>query len=291
MFPKRLIVGAAMACLAAPSAAFAWGYEGHEIIADIARGYLTPAARAKVDALLAMDAGNTLTAHDMAEEATWADRWRGAGHAETASWHFTDEELDRPDLAQACFGFPASGPLASQGPAQDCLVNKIEEFSKELADPATAPGERVTALKYLLHFVGDLHQPLHASDNHDRGGNCVLLNLGGPRSVNLHGYWDTTAVQALGGDPSAVAASLAAKITRAQKSAWERGDVRAWQADSYVVAKAWVYVVGSKPDCARDQAPVTLPSGYAAAAQAIAGFQLEKAGVRLALVLNRALDQ
>ena len=76
MFPKRLIVGAAMACLAAPSAAFAWGYEGHEIIADIARGYLTPAARAKVDALLAMDAGNTLTAHDMAEEATWADRWR-----------------------------------------------------------------------------------------------------------------------------------------------------------------------------------------------------------------------
>jgi hypothetical protein len=289
MIGRCLIAGAAVVFLAAPSAAFAWGYEGHEIIADIARGYLTPAARAKVDALLATDADNGLTTHDMAGESTWADRWRGAGHSETASWHFTDEELDHPDLAGACFGFPAGGALASQGPAQDCLVDKVEEFTKELGDPGAAPAERLAALKYLLHFVGDLHQPLHAADNHDRGGNCVLLNVGGPRSVNLHSYWDTTVVQALGADPSAVAASLAAKITPAQKAAWEGGDVRAWQADSYAVAKASVYIVGSKPGCDRDQAPVSLPARYADAAQGVASVQLQKAGVRLALVLNRAL--
>ena len=284
-----LCAAAALLAAAAPSVASAWGYEGHEILADIARGYLTPAARAKVDAMLAADADNGLTTHDMAEESTWADRWRSAGHSETAPWHFTDEELDRPDLAAACFGFPADGPLASQGPAQDCLVHKVEEFSKELGNPATPAPERLAALKYLLHFVGDLHQPLHAADNHDRGGNCVLLSLGGSRSVNLHSYWDTTVVQALGNDPSAVAASLVDQITPAQKAAWERGDARAWQADSYAVAKASVYTLGSKPGCDRDEAPISPPAGYAIAARAAAAVQLQKAGVRLALVLNRAL--
>jgi hypothetical protein len=83
---------------------------------------------------------------------------------------------------------------------------------------------------------------------------------------------------------------LAAKITSAQKAVWEQGDVRAWQADSYAVAKASVYRVGSKPGCDRDQAPISLPPGYADAAQGIASVQLQKAGVRLALVLNRALS-
>jgi hypothetical protein len=280
---------AAVICAAAPSAALAWGYEGHEIIADIARGYLTRTVRSKVDAMLAADSDNTLTAHDMAEEATWADRWRSAGHRETASWHFTDEELDHPDLTGACFGFPAPPSLASQGPAQDCLVDKVEAFSKELGTPSTPAAERLAALKYLLHFVGDLHQPLHASENHDRGGNCVLLSLGGPRSVNLHSYWDTTVVQALGDDPSVVGASLAARITPAQRMSWERGDVRAWQADSYAVAKASVYTIRSRPGCDRDQSPISLPADYANAARATAAVQLQKAGVRLALVLNRAL--
>jgi hypothetical protein len=290
MFIKGLVVGAALSCAAAPSVALAWGYEGHEIIADIARGNLTPAVRAKVDAVLETDIDNSLTPHNMAQESTWADRWRSAGHSETASWHFTDEELDHPDLASACFGFPASGPLAAEGPAQDCLVNKVEQFTKELGNPATVPVERLAALKYLLHFVGDLHQPLHAADNHDRGGNCVLLSLGGSRSVNLHSYWDTTVVQALGHDSITVAATLARAITPAQKAAWERGDVRTWQADSYAVAKASVYVIGSKPGCDRDQAPLDLPDGYAEAAQAAAALQLQKAGVRLAFVLNRALQ-
>ena len=184
-----LAISLAFGVALAPSSALAWGYEGHEVIAAIARAYMTPAVRAKVDAMLAAD-DTRLNPHDMVNEATWADSYR-RDHRETASWHFVDLEIDRPDMKVACFGYPSPGPLASRGPAQDCLVNKIEEFTKELADPVTEATERLFALKYVLHLVGDLHQPLHASDNHDHGGNCVLLALGGPQTQNLHSYWDT----------------------------------------------------------------------------------------------------
>ena len=167
---RTAITAAIIALLLAPSPAFAWGYEGHEIIATIARAELTPAVRAKVDAILAGDP-DTLTGPDMVSRATWADAWRSAGHRETAQWHFVDTELDGPDLKAACFGYPAARNPASAGPATDCVVDKIREFTSELASPTTVPAERLLALKYLLHFVGDVHQPLHASDNHDRGGN------------------------------------------------------------------------------------------------------------------------
>jgi hypothetical protein len=170
-------------------------------------------------------------------------------------------------------------------------VNKLDEFIQEFADPTTPQAERLLALKYVLHFVGDLHQPLHAADNHDRGGNCVLIALGGPRTVNLHSYWDTTVVQALGEDPAAIARRLAAQITPAETVAWQRGDPRAWAMESYGVAKSVVYAIGSKPGCAADQRPVPLPAGYHAAVVKTASVQLEKAGVRLAWVLNRTFGR
>ena len=285
---RRLALLAAAVALTVSGPAHAWGYEGHEIVALIARAELTPAVRAKVDALLAQDQ-DPLTAHDMAAEATWADAYRSAGHRETAQWHFVDLELDGPDLHAACFGEPAPAQPASAGPAQDCVVDKVREFVAELASPATAQPERLLALKYLLHFVGDLHQPLHASDNHDRGGNCVPVSLGGSRTVNLHAYWDTVVVQALGSDPATVAATLDARITPAQRAAWQQGDPAAWATDSNQVARSTAYTVGSPPGCQSDAAPIALPTGYDATAQAVAALQLEKAGVRLAMVLNTAL--
>lgn len=142
-----------------PACSVTWGFEGHEIVAAIARGYLTHQVRAKVDQMLVTDQ-DPLTAHDMLEESTWADRYRSA-HKETSEWHFVDIELDHPDLQGACFGFPAAETVASQGPAHDCVVNKVSEFSKELATPTLPAAERLLALKFLLHFVGDMHQPLH----------------------------------------------------------------------------------------------------------------------------------
>ncbi len=287
MKPALIALAAALA-LSVPVPALAWGYEGHQVIADIARDLLTSAARAKVDALLATDTDG-LTAHDMASEATWADAFRSAGHRETAQWHFVDIELAKPDLTAACFGFPPAGGSASAGPAQDCVVDKVEEFERELAGAHTPAPERLLALKFLLHFVGDLHQPLHASDNQDRGGNCVRVALGSPRTTNLHSYWDTAVVQVLGSDPQAVAASLEAQITPADRKTWEAGDPRTWAKEAFGVAQNVAYTVGSQPGCNPDAAPITLPSGYAQKAEVAAALQLKRAGVRLALELDRAL--
>lgn len=287
--PSHPYLGAviATAMIIAPASAHAWGHEGHEVVAAIARAYLTPAAKAKLDALLASDP-DTLTKPDMLSRSTWADTYRNT-HRETADWHFVDLEIAGPDLDAACFNFPPAGAVASKGPAQDCVVDKVQEFEMELAATATAPDERLLALKFLLHFVGDIHQPLHASDNKDRGGNCVLVNLGGSRTTNLHSYWDTAVVEAMGKDPEAVGAALLAKITPASKAAWEKGDAKTRSMESYGVAKTAVYTVGSAPGCDLGRAPILLPAGYAVQAQAAAEIQLERAGVRLALLLNRAL--
>jgi len=284
---RNMAVVAAISALSLPAAALAWGYEGHEIVAAIAQGYLTPQVRARVDRMLAADR-DTLTAHDMLDEATWADSYRRS-HRETSAWHFVDIELDHPDLKAACFGFPASGPVASQGPARDCIVDKLSEFSRELASPATPAAERLLALKFVLHFVGDIHQPLHDADNHDKGANCVLVSLGGSRTVNLHAYWDTVTVRSLGDDPRDVARMLARRITPGQKAAWEKGDPESWALEGFDIAKTKVYTVGSGPGCAPDPSPISLPPGYEATAREVASIQLEKAGVRLAAVLNRAL--
>lgn len=282
------LAGAVVAVAAAPTAAHAWGDEGHEIVASIAARYLTAAAAAKVNALLAADP-DRLTAPDLLSRATWADAYRSAGHRETASWHYVDLELDHPDLKAACDGFPPPAHPASAGPARDCVVDRINAFAAELANPATPQPERILALKFVLHLVGDVHQPLHASDNHDRGGNCLRLSLGGPRTTNLHHYWDDTVVEALGTDPRAVAGRLRARITPAEASAWRQGDPASWAMDTYRVSKAVAYWSGARPGCDRDAAPVSLPTGYEARAEAAAAVQLEKAGVRLGAVLNRSL--
>ena len=278
---------AGMWALSLPTGAFAWGYEGHEIVAAIARAYLTPPVRDKVDQMLAADQ-DTLTPHNMLDEANWADRYR-SGHPETGTWHFVDIELDQSDLRAGCFGYPASGPVASLGPAQDCIVNKLAEFARELADPATPAAERLLALKFVLHFVGDIHQPLHDADNHDKGGNCVLLSLGGPRTVNLHRYWDTVVLQSLGDDPQAAADALVRRITPDNRTAWEGGDPQSWALEGFDISRDQVYTIGSKPGCTSDPSAIGLPPGYEDAARQTAGVQLQKAGVRLAVILNRAL--
>ncbi len=285
---RRLISLTLLAAAAiAPNSALAWGREGHAVVAQIARGYLTPKAAAAVDALLASDT-DALTPPDLGARASWADAWR-KDHRETTEWHFVDTELDHPDLAAACFGFPASATPASAGPEKDCVTGRIDAFAGELADPKTDAAERLLAFKFVLHFVGDLHQPLHAADNQDRGGNCVPLALGGPRTVNLHSYWDTVAVEAIDPDADRLARTLAAEITPAQRKAWEQGDPRTWAMESFAVAQVSVYTIGSKPGCASDTAPIALPDGYDDKARTVVAEQLKKAGVRLAFELNRAL--
>jgi hypothetical protein len=270
--------------------AMAWGDLGHEVTALIAYRHLTLAAKATVDKLLASDT-DTLAPADFASRATWADKYRN-DHRETAAWHFVDIEIDQPDLKVACFGYPPllPGQSASEGPARDCIVDKIEEFEEELSNPATHPAERLLALKFLMHFVGDLHQPLHASDHRDRGGNCIgLSSLPDRHSKNLHAYWDTGVVEPLGKSAQDIAAKLDNQISPAEAAAWSQGDARAWAMESFLVAKDDVYKLSPRPTC-DEHSLIVLSADYGLRAQQDAMLQLEKAGIRMALLLNQALQ-
>ncbi|GAA0326144.1 S1/P1 nuclease [Sphingomonas oligophenolica] len=271
-----------------PAPVFAWGSEGHILVAAIARSRLTPETVAKIDAILAQD-HDTLTPPDMLSRSTWADAWRGAGHRETAEWHFVDVELGHPDFDAACYGHPAPATPPSTGPAQDCIVDKVAQFAQELGARDTPPAERILALKYVLHFVGDLHQPLHVADNHDRGGNCVHIALGGQRTVNLHSYWDTVVVSELGSDARDILGKLESGITSDQAAAWSAGDFGSWAKETNGVAVSVAYSFKTPPRCEIDMVPLDLPAGYDGRAQAAASLQLRRAGVRLAVVLEKAL--
>ena len=287
MRKSLLTLAAALAALIC-SQALAWGDLGHEVTALIAYRHLSPTARAALDALLASDT-DTLTAGDFASRATWADKYRNA-HRETAAWHFVDIEIDRPDLKDACFGFPTlqGGQSASQGPAQDCVVNKIDEFAAELKNPSTPAAERLLALKFLIHFMGDLHQPLHAADHHDRGGNCIGLSPPQGAQNNLHAYWDVNVVKALGQSAAQIAEQLDARLSAADITAWTRGTPQSWAMDTFEVGRHDAYALPSMPTC-QSGGSVALPPAYMAQAEKDAATQLLKAAVRLAAVLNDAL--
>ena len=282
--------------LAWSTEALAWGQEGHAVTARIAEHYLTPKARAKLDALLASDT-DTLTAPDFGSRAAWADRYRNS-HRETSLWHYVDVEIDSPDPAGACFGYPSlsSGQAASAGPAKDCVVNKIVEFEAELRDPATPAPERLLALKFLIHFIGDIHQPLHSADHEDRGGNCVaVLTAPDAAPSNLHAYWDAAVVSRLGSTPEAIAATLTARITPRDVAIWTpkggvtRAAVLEWAAGSLAAARGAAYALPSPPTCGTSAAPELLSEAYQANAEAAAALSLAQAGVRLAAALNEAL--
>lgn len=145
------------------------------------------------------------------------------------------------------------------------------------------------ALKFLIHFVSDLHQPLHAADHDDRGGNCIGLSPSPDQhDTNLHAYWDTGAVEALGGSAEATASSLDARIAPAEQTAWAAGTPRAWAMESFQLGRADAYFLPSRPTCT-DHGSVALPAAYHPMAQRDAALQFEKAGIRMAAMLNHAM--
>jgi hypothetical protein len=275
-----------------PHPALCWGDKGPEVIALLADRYLDPRVRSRINEMLTNDP-DTLTAHDIASEATWADKYKGPpGDQEngcaTCEWHFVNIEIHRPNIDEACFAHPelALNTLASQGPARDCIVDKIDQFTKELANPATAPVERLLAVKFLLHLVGDLHQPLHVADDHDAGGNLKRVSAPGFPDGSLHFFWDVPFVEKLGGDPQHVAALLAAQITPCQQRLWSKGTVLDWMWESFKIGRDHAYGMLIS---ANEAGVSRLQRSYVRTALGDVALQLSKSGVRLAYTLNRAL--
>ncbi|MBC7379583.1 MAG: S1/P1 nuclease [Burkholderiaceae bacterium] len=174
------------------AAVYAWGFEAHRMVASLAEQQLTPQAQKDVQRLLAMEPGATL-----ASIATWADENRSR---QTAAWHYVN-------LPQGDCNYVK---------ARDCQNGAcmVEAIIAQVAVPkSNAPdAERLTALKYVVHLVGDVHQPLHAGYASDKGGNTYQVQAFG-KGTNLHAIWDSGLVNNWGGGPVGLKAELAASLS------------------------------------------------------------------------------
>ena len=256
---------------------YGWGPEGHALVARIAEAELTPVVRARV--LQILGPGST-----MESVASWADQIRNS-RRETGPWHFIDIPIDKPhlDMARDC-------------PTGDCVVAKLEQFSKVLKDLATPPAQRREALLFIIHFVGDMHQPLHCSNNQDRGGNDVRIVFDG-RPGNLHSLWDGVLLQRMGTE-QALFPKMSQEAERHRKS-WAKGTVRDWAEQNHKAAQKIVYgklpIAPKAPSVAVAAAlptapPVIINGAYEHKADPLIAEQIEKAGVRLASLLNASLQ-
>ncbi len=243
----------ALALIGVAPLAAAWGPEGHRIVAQIAAEHLTPEAKAVIDVLLAGEGEPTLPGIS-----NWADEARTP---ETAPLHYVD--LPRGD----CRYQPKR-----DCPDGQCVVVAIEESLATLKNPATTPEARLTALKDLVHFVGDLHQPLHAGLHEDRGGNTLQIQWRG-QGDNLHRLWDSGLIARTEPDWRRYAQRLAPLAINADLGTLDPAD---WaQASCSIVQDPAFYPANRQPgEAYRIQWLPTLDK------------QLSLAGLRLAALLN-----
>ena len=291
---------------------WAWGGEGHRIIALVAEELLQaqdPPAQKKLAGILATDKSNPWTKTDIGDESTWADALREKspeGRVATSKWHYVKLDADKPDLKQACFGragLPAMTP-ASHAPQENCAVDKIAQFARELRDPETYDTERLMALQFLLNVVGDIHDPLYTIEHNDQSGQCTaVLPPGAKTPVRLSVYWDETLVtEAEGKDPVKAAGQIVAALSAGEIQNWSGGTPEQWAQESYNLAKTVVYNLqkpgGSKFRSSEQKGeskpcgPVdvhNLDANYQNRAMATIREQLAKAGVRLASLLRENL--
>ena len=259
--PAVLLLLCLFACT---SVAQAWNGDGHRLVADLAESHLDPHARAEVQRLLALEG-----AASMAEVASWADDLR-SGDSElgrrSAGWHFVNMAEDgcAYDAARHC----ANG---------DCVVAAIREQAAILADRSRPDAERLQALKFVIHFVGDAHQPMHAGYAHDRGGNRRQVHVHGKGS-NLHALWDGDLLASAGLDRATYADRLRLRPDQLTPDVgpYTPSAPAVWAEQSCRIAT----MPGVYPDKAR------IDEAYLARHRLTAEQQMQLAGARLAVLLN-----
>lgn len=255
------------ALVIAPAPALAWGAMAHRLVAALAADELTPEAREQVAQLLEGEANPTLPGI-----AAWADDVRANDPnlgRRSAPWHFVNlgEQQCTYDAARDCRG-------------GNCVVEAIVTQSEVLADRTRSRAERAQALKFVVHFVGDAHQPLHAGYAHDKGGNTVQVNLNG-QGTNLHSLWDSKLLAAASLDEAAylqrlrslpVAVPMPAQVLPPDSATWARQSCA-------LATQPGVYPPSAK-----------LPAGYAETWRPVLEEQIRRAGTQLGLLLNATLS-
>lgn len=160
--------------LAAPTAAFAWGANGHRIVGRIAENHLTDEAARAIECLIGPES--------LAQVSTWADEIRSDPDWKKADpWHFIS--IDDSETLET----------TERDPDGDVL-EAMQRLEAVLRDPQAAPRAKREALKFLVHFIGDVHQPLHVGRRADRGGNRVEV-MWFDEKANLHSVWDTQLIE------------------------------------------------------------------------------------------------
>lgn len=274
--------------------ASAWGPEGHSIVAEIGYRSLTPAARAEVDRIAAHE-----KIYDY-EFASWPDIIRGNAewkekYPNNSKWHFIDLDV-----------FAHTDTFTFDD--ENTIVAAIPRFSRELASHTLDFDRERDALRFLVHFVGDIHQPFHCVHrNNDVGGNMIPVNSfqgrfyawepGVPRDypASIHSTWDECLVYEVMANRTdhQTTADLIQEITDTDRYYWSHSDTARWAIDCFWIAKKYAYrwQDGKQLPFTWKRPGMDLTrENYIDSRAPIVHTQLKKAGVRLGHILNETFD-
>lgn len=238
-----------------------WGVTGHRTIGKIAENHLSARAKAAIQELL----GN----QSLADVSTWADEVRSQPeYKKTGSWHYLNLPLG--------LSYPEFEKQV-KGMTEENVYSALQKCERDLLDKGTTRAQKTEALKFIVHFVGDLHQPMHVSRAEDKGGNTIQLNYEG-KGLNLHSLWDTYLLehQGLGYEQLAEKYSV---VSAQQIKQWQSDPLIKWIWESYEISSQLYAEVDRMNGRSIDEA-------YYKAHIGIIGERIQKAGIRLAGVLN-----
>lgn len=267
------------------TSAFGWGPEGHRIVGEIAFLELNAPAKTEVLRLIALDARYSR----FNESCNWADQIKS-----NRSWdwarplHYTNiagdvgettDDAKAFDLERDC-DRKTDCPDGVPCPTYACVVDAIKYYAELLGDPLAGDNEKLIALKFLGHFVGDLHQPLHAGYQRDKGGNDKRVAYFN-QQTNLHRVWDSMMIRRAVPDWFKYATDLHAEINDQQRQAWSESlDPALWATESHALCPA---IYKAIPDSGQ------INDSFQTEMIPILKTQLQAGGVRLGALLNQVL--
>jgi hypothetical protein len=259
-----------------PVPLLAWGPEGHRVVAEVTEHHLTAAAKRQVRDLLGTD--------DLASISTWADEIKNQ-RRETHSWHFVNIPWNAGGFSEArdC-SWPADHRSAHLQDRHNCVVDEILGFQRILSDRNASRSERTEALKFLVHFVADVHQPLHAMGEAHGGNDVHISEFGqtecGGRACNLHQVWDIGLIERAHRSEPDYVAHIERLILHANLQNQADGTPQDWANESFKVAHQVWLNDGESVD-----------ERYHRQNIGILDERLALAGLRLARLLNQALTK
>ncbi|MFM9827254.1 MAG: S1/P1 nuclease [Sphingomonas sp.] len=273
---------AATALSVLPAPALAYGAYGHHVIAEIAMANVTPKTAAAIRALVAradkLDTPECAT-RTIEDLSVWPDCIRGLGdrYAYSGPWHYQNVNV--------CLAFDLT-PACKDG---NCVSAQVDRNAKRLANRKLSTHDRVEALAFLVHFTGDLHMPLHSGDHADRGGNDVRAAYGiyAPSRLNLHSVWDgPLAERAITTGPS-----LVHRYPRREAQRLAAGTAQSWSLEAWQISRAVTYpsAVGDAACTTPVPARAQIDDATVVRLVPVARLQVERAGLRLARLLDKAL--